>query len=696
MFSDAFKRTLQRVRAGGVDRAVRAKKALVARPIWWSAWITTGFASLLFLLLTPTFNSNDDISMMFIANGSWFGEPQAHLVFTNPIIGQAVASLYGWIPAIPWYPVYLFALSCITLFVLVWLVLTDRREHFGWRLLSLSAVVAVFETWLWMNVQFTSVAIALGGAGVVLYAAMAGSERIPVWVIAGAGTMIGVASLVRWRSFQAVVILAIPIIVLMVRAIPWKRQAWFAGAALAVVVLGIAFQSIYYAGDDEWNDFFAFNEVRGTLHNSTRLNVAAGDPDVLTAVGWSRNDLNMFKRFFYVDNDVYNTDTLTTFREQTGAPTRSPLKVFGMASGLEGITRMALLVALGFWGWVRGRRKGRLVIPVVILWFAFVAVGLVVFARLPYRVAVPLLAMLAFFLMIRPKPVVGDDRDMPNPHWMEATARMLLAATAIGGIGIGLAVTINASGHNDAVNNRFFEVTDELGEFDPEGVFVSVAGSVGTSAVSPEAGRGIGATIVPLGWHQQSPMFDERLSDLGIDDLYLSIANDPGTYVVLNRNAAELDYIPRYLDEHYGLSGHLRPSARVGSLVVFDSLAEYSINANGALREDIAGETVRFRLIGEEGAAGAWDVADNGRSIEGWVIDTNRYRPADRIVVFAGATVTDLQVPFSRRRAISDEYGLERSAPIGFTAGIEQAHLDDVRVFAVVGTRVFEVPRTGG
>jgi hypothetical protein len=390
--------------------AVRVEQALAARPAAWAVRLTAIYAAVVFLILTPTFESNDDTAMMFIADGTFYGEPQPHLVFQHPIVGVALSTLYRWTASVNWYAVWLYSLQAAALAVLLYLILSDRRTRLLTRLVPLIGFGATFTLWMWVNVQFTAVAITVGAAGVLLFSSTARSARFPAAVPAAAGLLVALAALVRWRSFQAVVLLAVPLLAAGARRISWRSHAWFASTIAAVLLAGGVFQAVYYAGDDAWHDYFEFNSVRGAIHSTERVG-AAGDPEVLAALGWSRADYDMFRSWFYLDEERYSTETLELLVDEVGTPLRHPTAVLDLAEGLDRFVRLVVLGGLLAAAWVTSDR--RLVIAATTGWFITVATIITVVARLPDRVAVPTLGYLGMIYLVRPRGAFGETYRAP-------------------------------------------------------------------------------------------------------------------------------------------------------------------------------------------------------------------------------------------------------------------------------------------
>ena len=58
------------------------------------------FFAVMAMVLPLSFEENDDVVMAMIANGTYSGVPDFHLVYINVIYGYVLTLLYGLLPAI--------------------------------------------------------------------------------------------------------------------------------------------------------------------------------------------------------------------------------------------------------------------------------------------------------------------------------------------------------------------------------------------------------------------------------------------------------------------------------------------------------------------------------------------------------------------------------------------------------------------
>ena len=300
----------------------RALEALHRHPLLSALLLAAVVTATLLLALTPRFETNDDIAMQAVVDGTLTGRPQPDLIVTNVIVGLVLAGLYRAAEGFPWYGAYLFLLQFLALAALTYVVLAGRREGLAGRLLLLGGVVAVFYLPLWLGLQFTSTAILVGAAGVALFRSVADRAGFPWASIAGAAAMVGIAWWMRWRSGAAVILLGAVFLAPALRRANGRRFAAFAGIVLAFLAAGWTAQAIYYGGRPEWQEYFAFNELRGQLHESSHL--LEVDPAVLAEVGWSPNDLLMFDNWFFSDEATYQAEDLRGHHGGGTPPLRGP------------------------------------------------------------------------------------------------------------------------------------------------------------------------------------------------------------------------------------------------------------------------------------------------------------------------------------------------------------------------------------
>jgi len=145
---------------------------------------------------TPVYETNDDLMMQLIASGFYTGHPDAHLVFTNILIGWVLRFFYGTWAGCNWYLIYLLAVHYLALTAIAFVVMARRG---GW--LSAWLYVLFFlvvETHILLHLQFTTTAFLAGTAGLLMLVdgLRPGSPAHWPEVIGGAA-LVGLMGLVR-------------------------------------------------------------------------------------------------------------------------------------------------------------------------------------------------------------------------------------------------------------------------------------------------------------------------------------------------------------------------------------------------------------------------------------------------------------------------------------------------------------------
>jgi len=84
--------------------------------------------------------------------------------------------------------------------------------------------------------------------------------------------------------------------------IGWRRLLAACALVGSMVLCLVSADHLYYRHDQTWNEFRAYNGLRGQIHGTPLTNSI---PQVASCVGWSRNDGELFRRFYYAEPEVY-------------------------------------------------------------------------------------------------------------------------------------------------------------------------------------------------------------------------------------------------------------------------------------------------------------------------------------------------------------------------------------------------------
>jgi len=628
------------------------------------------------LLLEIGFETNDDVAMMWVADGTTYGSRQATLVFSSSLIGGVLAWLYGVAAAVPWYGLYLIAAMAVASGIVAYVVAADLRTPLAPRLALLAGLAGAFLIPRLAALQFTSASILLGGAGVVLHLSRAHRPRTGTVAAVVGGAALGVSGLIRLRGAQGVVVLLLPLLVTALWRIPWRRQAAFAGIAAGLLLAGLAVDAGAY--DDGWDDWRDFNAVRGRLHSSRILTEARDDP-VLAEIGWTATDLRMFQEWFFTDHEVYDTAALRTLATVDIPASLAPIR--GQVTGLVPISRLVLLgAALAVALTLSTRRGGGLLLGST-AWMALIAAYLALYERFPDRIAVPILALAGIALLSSPgTPPSGR----PWPRW----AAVAVAVVSLAVLAVGITDLAGSRGNRTDSQSRLESFYDEMDAIDADGTFLSLAGALPTQLVSPTGAPALrpAPDLIPLGWQTQSPPHDALLRRHGIGDAYLAVADDPGVHLVAS-SGFDPQLFVEYMAQHYNRTGVLHVSGRIAgrSIIVYDTLVGYEVAADG-LRVTRGGTTtlapfgatIEARLITQPDRISGWAAASGSEA-----------RPT--FVIIQGSEVIAAVQATRTRSDTAERLGIDRRRRIAFVYRFPGGVPDDLEVYAVVAGRALDL-----
>jgi hypothetical protein len=267
----------------------------------WAAVVNLILFGFFLTCATPVYETNDDLMMQMIASGFHTGHPDAHLVFTNILIGWALRFLYGAWAGCNWYFIYLLAVHYVALTAIAFLVVSRRG---GWLFTMLYVgFFLIVETRILLYLQFTTTAFLAGTAGLLLLVDGLRPGHPAHWpkVIAGIA-FVGLLCLVREPVVLLLAVIACPFLLERFGLAGWRRLL---GTVLACAGIFLVLHGINrwaYQRDPAWAEFSEYNRMRGEIHITP---LARYISKAAPTVGWSENDGWMFSNFYFSDPDVY-------------------------------------------------------------------------------------------------------------------------------------------------------------------------------------------------------------------------------------------------------------------------------------------------------------------------------------------------------------------------------------------------------
>lgn len=204
------------------------------------------------------FEENDDVMMCMIANGSYGGTPDFHLVYINVLYGMMLAALYSLTPLLEWYTFSFAVLQILSMTCIAYFVLTLENRARWERVLWL---IILYVLWARVIValQFTTTAGLVSVAGCVMLLRDSWQSR---WT---GVILVIIGALIRFMAAGLVGLLMAPIILYTYR-FAWRKYIPIVVMLTAVVGCRM-FNHHTYDKDPEWKYYRAYNQLRAQLND---------------------------------------------------------------------------------------------------------------------------------------------------------------------------------------------------------------------------------------------------------------------------------------------------------------------------------------------------------------------------------------------------------------------------------------------
>lgn len=522
------------------------------------------------------YESNDDLAMMMIVNGVQEGTPSEFLIFSSILLGYVLKWLYQLSNGVSWYTLYILATHIVAMTAILLSFLRQRASRES--LCAFLLLFLFFETPLLLKLQFTSTAILAGASGLFLLLYGNPPHRRSSRLVCALGTgLVVLAALIRVQSLLVSLILLLPAIVLKLAHGNVRRIVQSLGLAFVLAAGSVAFGSWLFARDDGWRTFQEYNIVRGKLIDFPQLEYAENAKYFFNRLGWSRNDYNMFRMWFFADTELYSMEKLSNLLErfESGGAGRNTsdryLELYiGHVDGLFLLVFGVILLSLAAGS---GNRLQLLALAVAEL-AVITALGLYMaeFAKLVHRVMLPLAIVFSTLLLLtvaegRWRYDVSHTDFEPAGRWNHSLrfAAGLLVILGFAWSAYRATLTLVVWNDINRINHAAFRtiiprlITD-LRTQSPNPVLVQWGATFPFYWSSPFSDyREIRSLpIIGLGWNQHNPIYNELLRRHSIDNMYRALYLDPNVHLLCTAlNAAP--YL-KFVREHFGDTVQFRPS----------------------------------------------------------------------------------------------------------------------------------------
>ena len=229
-----------------------------------------GLLLLAFLCIDFSFDTNDDLGMISILNGSYTGTPDGHAIFIQYPLGWLIAALYRTGIQVSWYLVVLLGICLLAMVSVLFRLLRRLPEHRP--LVVAGFLCAVVCLWLFNLLQFTFTTCGafVAGMTVLAFALQTREEDLHPGFLANVLVLLVCSYCIRsFFCYAAVAFLGVVWLGKYAREMFSKPRCWLIPLA-GLICLG-ASVGIHEFAYRDWDDYTSYNLDRVYLQDYDRF-----------------------------------------------------------------------------------------------------------------------------------------------------------------------------------------------------------------------------------------------------------------------------------------------------------------------------------------------------------------------------------------------------------------------------------------
>lgn len=340
----------------------------------------------------------DDYLMNLIAQGAFGFEPDPFLVFNNALLGYLLKGFYILVPVVNWYAVFQLATIISSFSVVNCALLKLWKEP---RIIL--PITSILELIVVYHLTFTIVAYVCIGTGCTYLLCSEFSHKHKEKKIYGKELIVFCGLLLLgdwWRS--GTMLTAIFIFVVLWGCVVWKDRKVLVYLLVAVCMIGagrIVDNVLYKVSGAEWQEYDAYNALRGQVVDFPRLNYEEYQEEY-EELGLSKNDWECLYRWIFADKEVFSEETLKKLIEMQPVEKRYHLDIGELFKGMFELKYNYWFLGIFLVSLVFSKRKVWWMNVFLVLCTYGMVFGLFVRGRVVLRVLIALYILGTFALLI--------------------------------------------------------------------------------------------------------------------------------------------------------------------------------------------------------------------------------------------------------------------------------------------------------
>lgn len=261
-------------------------------------------------MIPISFDTNDDVSLMYTLAGYKSGEGIASCIFSNVIYGYWITLLYRFMPNIPWYTVNQMVLIGLSLIVIAGIFIGNKARK---RKLSgiLCFIILYFCVYLYPTsiLQFSTTPAIIGSAACLLILSYDTKDEKRVILLKQALSIFLLVWSYLYRSFSGYVCIVYFIVCVLVNYFKNKDNKVIITCLMALLLIGTGYTvNITAQKGEQWEQYLAFHKERTMFTDYGHPSFDEAET-LYTEVGWDRELFKLADQWFFLDDRI-NTSNL--------------------------------------------------------------------------------------------------------------------------------------------------------------------------------------------------------------------------------------------------------------------------------------------------------------------------------------------------------------------------------------------------